>query len=149
MVHSKFITMKKANFKIIVFTLFFFSILTSCSSQKVVYEPLGIMDKPLPTIEIVAKQQLNLNSKVFELDKKTFDLLEKYIKSKFNQNSAQVKMEYEYGTYKVIYSHGSKKIEYIAEAKEKSKEFFKGQLELVKSNQKLYKKIEELVKRLQ
>ncbi|MGG9963502.1 hypothetical protein [Ferruginibacter sp. SUN106] len=140
--------MKKSNYKVIAFILFYFSVLSSCSSQKLVYEPLGIMDKPLPTIEIITKQYKDLNRNVFTVDKKTFSLLLKYVRNKLNENPVQIKTDYEYGSYKIIYFWGSKKIEYIIESKEKSRMFFQGQLELINANTKFYKEIEILLARI-
>jgi len=140
--------MKTINLNRILFVTLCFLILTSCSAQKLIYEPLGEMDKPLPTIEIDVNQlQKSDNVKAFVLDTKTFNLLVNYTREQLGK-SDNVKTEYEYGCYKVSYYVGSKKIDYILASKENSRNFFNGQKGIIISNQELYKELEVLLKRL-
>lgn len=135
------------NNKFILFVAMYLSILTSCTSQKLVYEPIGIMDKPLPTIEIVLKNnQKSDNDKIFVIDKDTFEKLLNYIQNQFDEKSN--KFEDEYGCYLITYHVGSKKYDYILNSKSKSVIFFSGQIDIIKSNKDLYQELEVLLKRL-
>lgn len=140
--------MKKINFKFIILVLFYLLTNTSCSGQKLVYESIGITDKPLPTINIVTSKQDHLDSKTFIVDKMTFSRLEKYIKTKLSKKKGTNKYGYDYGSYKIIYSNGSRRTEYIIDSIDKSRSFFHEQLEIVSSNPELYSEIETLLKRI-
>jgi hypothetical protein len=140
--------MKKINF-IFIILLFIYSLVNvSCSAQKLVYEPIGESDKPLPTIQIITKEDNNLIEKTFIVNKETFRILKKYVSNKLDKKQIPINTGYEYGSYKIIYSNGSKRIEYIIDSRDKSRIFFQGQLELIKINPKLYKEIEVLIKRI-
>lgn len=131
-----------------IYLFFILLMISSCSAQSIIYEPLGIMDKPLPTIKIYTKvkKEENKNIKYFIVDDKTFALLKSYISKNFVKS--KVDREYEYGSYKITYIRDSEKIEYVIEPKQVSYIFFQQQLPLVYSNKELYEELNTLLKRL-
>ena len=122
--------------------------ISSCSAQSIIYEPLGIMDKPLPTIKIYtkAKKEEKNNIKYFIIDDKTLAILKSYISKNFIKS--KIDREYQYGSYKITYVRGSEKIEYVIEPKQVSYIFFQQQLPLIYSNKELYEELNILLKRL-
>ncbi|MNQ28933.1 hypothetical protein D3C85_422330 [compost metagenome] len=147
--HFKNINMRTFNFITRAFLFIFIFSLTSCSSQKMIYESIGIMDKPLPTIEITLIQNEKSDSdRIFIVDKKTFELLKNYMYVQLDKKRAVTENDYEYGAYKISYYSGSKKTEYMLESKEQSIIFFSGQKRILKPEDELYKEIEVLLKRL-
>ncbi|AWG26974.1 hypothetical protein [Flavobacterium kingsejongi] len=139
--------MKLKNIKrIYLFSILF--MVSSCAAQSIIYEPVGIMDKPLPTIEIYTKEKKKErnNVKVFIVNDKTFALLKKHISN--NVIKSKVGEEYQYGSYKVSCTNGSEKIEYIIESKEASHIFFQQQLSIVKQDKQLYEQLNTLLMRL-
>lgn len=123
---------------------------TSCSTQKIIYEPIGIMDKPLPTIEICLKHyKKSENDKVYVLDKTSFNLLSNYLTEKLgDKNADNQSKHYEYGCYKITYYVGRTKTDYILAKKNESYTFFDSQRDIIKSNDELKKEIEILLNRL-
>lgn len=140
--------MKKTIFKPIMMFLFCSLAVTSCFSQELVYEPIGISDKPLPIFRITTKKHQASND-IYVIDKKTFSLLKNNILGKKKQEINEFTNIFEYGSYKVTYTDNSKKITYyIIDSKQKSRLFFKEQLKQLKPSDKLYNDIEILLKRI-
>ncbi|MFC6096434.1 hypothetical protein ACFPVY_07220 [Flavobacterium qiangtangense] len=141
--------MKIFDNKIIAFILLNALAVTSCNSQQLLYEPIGEMDKPLPKIAIkINNDKENKGSKVFILDKNTFELLRNYVVDTSLRTYVGDNYNYEYGCYMVTYFTDSKKIEYIIKSRDESRNFFDGQLQIIKSNIQLYNEINVLIKRL-
>lgn len=141
--------MKAINLNGVIYSLICLLIFTSCSAQKLVYEPLGEMDKPLPTIVIATtKIQKTTNEKSFVVDKAVFQSLVKYTKDHLGNKSNTTKGNYEYGCYKITFYTGAEKTEYIIDSRTESWSFFNEQLLLVISNEDLHNELEVLLKRL-
>lgn len=142
--------MKTTTFKAYASFLIYFFIQTTCMAQKLVFEHVGISDKPLPTIEININkvEKSDFIYRTYVVDKKTFEIYENYTTSYFDKNALTKEVDYDYGTYKVTVYSNTKTTEYFLESKEKSYAFFKGFIEIVKSNDKLYKEIWYLLERL-
>lgn len=141
--------MKTIHSKLIVFLLICFFTFTSCSAQKLVFEHIGISDKPLPTIEININHVEESNIiHAFVVDRKTFELYENYTKTYFEKNIATDTLDYDYGTYKVTLYSDSKTTDYFLESKEKSYAFFNRFIEVVNLNEDPYKTIWYLLRRL-
>ncbi|MDR4953811.1 hypothetical protein REB14_16650 [Chryseobacterium sp. ES2] len=140
--------MKKKDFKPIMVFLFFLFALTSCASQELIYEPIGISDKPLPIFRITTKKHQDLNNDIYVVDRSTFSLLKDGVLNKKNENTNKSDNIFEYGSYKITYLDNSKRRTYIIDSKQKSYIFFQEQLEQVKSNEKLYDRIKVLLKRM-
>lgn len=133
---------------VIVFILF----LTSCNSQSIiVLEPLGIMDKPLPTIKIFTKGQIieNDSVKMFITDKSTVNSLKNYIESNLVKEISKKEVEFEYGAYKVKVLKGNAETIYILKTRVDSYDFFKNQIRYIDSNNKLSNELKVLLKRLE
>lgn len=133
---------------VIVFILF----LTSCNSQSIiVLEPLGIMDKPLPTIKIFTKGQIieNDSVKMFITDKSTVNSLKNYIESNLVKEISKKEVEFEYGAYKVKVLKGNAETIYILKTRVDSYDFIKNQIRYIDSNNKLSNELKVLLKRLE
>lgn len=133
---------------VIVFILF----LTSCNSQSIiVFEPLGIMDKPLPTIKIFTKGQITENDsvKMFITDNSTVNSLKNYIENNLVKEISKKEVEFEYGAYKVKVLEGNAETIYILKTRVDSYDFFKNQIRYIDSNNKLSNELKVLLKRLE
>lgn len=122
--------------------------ITSCKAQKITYQPIGIMDKPLPEIFIGNKcEEGELNC--FVLDEYDLQVLAEFI----TENYPIVKMDstnstYPYGAYKIIIEAGNKDEYIILNNKKESQDFFENQLPYLQKNEKLVSKILALTIRL-
>src|SRR5690606_1400640 len=133
---------------VIVFILF----LTSCNSQSIiVFEPLGIMDKPLPTIKIFTKGQITENDsvKMFVTDNSTVNSLKNYIENNLVKEISKKEVEFEYGAYKVNVLEGNAETIYILKTRVDSYDFFKNQIRYIDSNNNLSNELKVLLKRLE
>lgn len=117
----------------------------SCKSQMIIiYEPVGLSDKPLPKLYIQESCKDD-SVKCFNLDTESFELLRQYIK-KYESLSAIVNgSEYPYGAYKVTLMDK----EFVLSDKKNSYLFFKNQLIFLQKNEALYKETKALLKRLE
>lgn len=121
----------------------------SCKSQTLIlYESIGLMDKPLPEIRIQEFCNEESNIKCFVLDKSNLKLLGQYIE-KYKEVGHLHNNEYPYGAYKVILNTGKMEKKIVLPDKEEAYLFFKHQLELLQKNEKLYNEIKVLLKRLE
>lgn len=133
-----------------LFKLFIILFLTSCSSQiRIIYEPIGIMDKPLPTIEIgqIVDNKEEVSS--FVTNKRIVNRLVNHIESSLTKElSEENELGYDYGAYKITVLKDDNKTVYILSSQRASYDFFKNQMELVGADSGIYKELETLIKRL-
>jgi hypothetical protein len=122
--------------------------ITSCKVQKITYQPMGIMDKPLPQIFIGNKcEHSELNC--FILNKSDLDILIGFISENYSMAKLDsVGITYPYGAYKIIIKEGHKQKYIILLNKKQSQAFFENQLPYLKNNEKLVKRILLLINRL-
>lgn len=122
--------------------------ITSCKAQKITYQPMGIMDKPLPEIFLGNKcEHTVLNC--FILDRPDLDILIGFISENYSMAKLDsVEITYPYGAYKIIIKEGHTQKYIILKNKKESQLFFENQLPYLKNNEKLVKKILLLTNRL-
>lgn len=134
-------------------------LLSNCSSQTLIFRPYGIIDKPLPHIEIREikndlKKEFDLGKDglkttyIFYVETSTFKLIQDAVvnydsKIKYNSNT-----NYEFGTYKILLKDSSQTLEYMLLANKNSFNLFKQILPLTKSNNRLQEEITLLLNRL-
>lgn len=138
--------------------LLVFLFTTVSHSQSIVFEPVGDMDKPLPTISVYISD--NQKPKLFEendefafsyfLEEKSFSILKKTIDYRKTNNSTNIDPNYDFGAYRIIYTeaNGKQTLDFILPSHKESYIFFKEILPLVSSNHYLHEKIEMLIQRL-
>jgi hypothetical protein len=133
--------------KVAVITLFMCAFPLNFSyAQELIFEPIGIMDKPMPIIKILTNFDALPDANTFIVNEETFNELVKYTIS--NQTTNVINDEiYNFGTYKITYLTSLEKVEYIVTGDE-CIDFFRGQLGLVKAHNKLYDRIIIILKRL-
>ncbi|NDJ00121.1 hypothetical protein GWA97_13605 [Flavobacterium sp. LaA7.5] len=122
------------------------SIFYSCSAQSIIYQATGVMDKPMPTITIKSEGSEDTKSKIYIVSEEVFDELKKYIIKQIRDED--IKPAYDFGSYRIIYTKGATKLEYVIESSDNTIPFFKNQLEMITDNQQLYEKMKEVLKRL-
>lgn len=134
---------------ILISKLFVLFSLLSCSSQNVIiYESIGIMDKPLPRIEIGNSIGDNRETKYFVLDKQIINKLSINIENNIDLLTTETATNGEFGVYQVtILKDGVKKI-YLLNSREESLVFFQNQLKILKEHTDVYKEFELLIKRI-
>lgn len=132
--------------------------------QSIVFEPQGIMDKPMPLIELniihnsepykdfdSKKKEGQLPLYVFSINEITFSIILKNLKENKTNNNFNNSESNEFGTYRIIHidSGGNKTLDFILPSHKESYIFFKELLPLTSSNRHLYQKIESVAKRLE
>lgn len=133
--------------KVAVITLFMGAFSLNFSyAQELIFEPIGIMDKPMPIIKILTNLDALPEADTFIVNEETFNELVKYTTS--NQTTNVIDDEtYNFGAYRITYLTSLEKVEYIVTA-DKCIDFFRGQVGLVKAHNKLYDRIIVVLKRL-
>jgi len=150
MEHFKLKPMIKSNKIIILISkLFVLFSLFSCSSQTVIiYESIGIMDKPLPHIEIGNYIGDNREIKYFVLDKQIINKLSRNIENNIDLLTTETATNREFGVYQItVLKAGEKKI-YLLNSRKESLVFFRNQLKILKKDTEVYKEFELLIKRI-
>ena len=136
--------------RVIIKFLLLFNIvmITSCNAQEITFQPMGIMDKPLPEIFIGNKcEHSELNC--FILNRSDLDILIGFISENYSMAKLDsVEITYPFGAYKIIIKEGHKQKYIILLNKKQSQAFFENQLPYLKNNEKLVKKILLLINRL-
>src|SRR5690606_17510153 len=134
---------------ILLSKLFILLCLFSCTSQTaIIYEPIGIMDKPLPKIEIGNCIGNDRETKYFVLDKQIIDKLSRSIEDNLSYTTTDTVANREFGIYKItILKNGSKSV-FLLKSRKESVVFFQNQLKILDNNTDVYKEFELLIKRI-
>ena len=129
-------------------------IINSCVSQRIIFSPIGDMDKPLPRFEISANPN-DSGENAYYLSTEAFNLLNNNIKIHLNNCDSLVTdtvrrfwHSASYGSYEIIISTKRDNKVYFLDSYKKSHLFFEEQLPIFKENNDLYVSITILLNRL-
>lgn len=136
--------------------IFFVISLTSpiCKSQVIIYEPIGIMDKPLAKIYIQTvcntDNITNELQKCFVLDTYSLKSIAQSIlkQQHTHPDTFNAATEYPFGSYIVTLLSDGRKKQLLLLNKKTSHLFFKQQLAILPKNSNLYPEIQLIINRL-